>query len=105
MRGYSKLVAQCTAISAVLAWVLSNGLDVMSVLFFVQTGGRFALRRYRPAEHWLIYVGLRTLATMAVTLFAIHISKKWPGAARASWGALTVCALATAAVAWWRIAT
>lgn len=103
MHDHHSRVAQWTAVSAVLAWVLANALDVLSVLFFVQTGGQFAFACYRPAEHWLIYAGLRMLGTLGVTLLAMYTGKRWPGASQASWGALSVCALATAFIAWQRI--
>jgi hypothetical protein len=102
-------VSRWTAITALLAWVLANGLDVFSVLWIVQEGGRLALARsdvvylHRPAEFFLIYAGMRFLGTLAVSLGVMSVSKRWPFLWRAAWGALTACALATAAGAWWRL--
>jgi hypothetical protein len=86
-----------------LAWALANALDVLGALVLVQTGGRMVLARHHPAESFLIYAGLRALVTLALPLAAASVSKRWPSASRAASGALTVCALATAATAWWRL--
>jgi hypothetical protein len=96
-------LAWWTAITTLLAWVLANGLDVFSVLILVQSGGRLAFARFRPAESFVIYAGLRVLGTLAVSLGVVSASRRWPSVSRAAWGALTACALATAAAAWWRL--
>jgi hypothetical protein len=91
------------SITSLLAWVLANGLDVFSVLILVQAGRRMVFARHHPAESFLVYAGLRLLGTMALPLAVAASSKRWPAASRAAWGALTACALATAAAAWWRL--
>jgi hypothetical protein len=91
------------SITAVVAWVLANGLDVLSVLYSVQLGNTFAFTRYHPAEFFLIYAGMRMLGTMAVWLLVVSASKRWPSVSRIAWSALTGCALITAIAAWWRL--
>jgi hypothetical protein len=88
---------------SLLAWVLANVLDVLSVLALVREGGRMVFARYHPAESFLLYAGLRFLGTLALPLVVLSISRRWPSASRSAWGALTACALATAAAAWWRL--
>ena len=96
-------VAWWTAFTSHVAWVLANALDVYSVLFLVQSGGRLAFAPHRPAESFLIYAGLRVLGTLAVSLGVLSVSRRWPWAARAAWGALTACAGVTAVAAWLRL--
>ena len=91
------------AATSLLAWLLANALDVFSVLVLVQAGGRMAIARHHPAESFLIYAGLRFLGTAALPLVVVSAGRRWPSVSRAAWGALTVCALATAAAAWWRL--
>jgi hypothetical protein len=88
---------------SLLAWVLANGLDVLSVLALVRAGERMILARHHPAESFLLYAGFRFLGTLALPLAVLSVSKRWPSLSRAAWGALTACALATAAAAWWRL--
>jgi hypothetical protein len=88
---------------SLLAWVLANVLDVLSVLALVRGGGRMVFARYHPAESFLLYAGLRFLGTLALPLALLSIGRRWPSTSRAAWGALTACALATAAAAWWRL--
>jgi hypothetical protein len=92
-----------TAVTSLLAWVLANGLDVLSVLVLVQNGGRAAFARHHPGESFLVYSGLRFLGTMALPLAVLSAVKRWPSASRVAWSALTLCALATAVAAWWRL--
>jgi hypothetical protein len=82
---------------------LANGLDVLSVLYVLQFGSAWSFVRYHPAESFLIYAGMRLLGTLGVLLLAIWVTKHWTSAFRTAWGALTVCALATAIAAWWRL--
>ena len=89
--------------SSLLAWAMANLLDVFSVLATVQAGGRMAWARYHPAEAFVIYGLLRLLITLAVPLGAASASRRWPWMARAIWGGVTLCALVTAAAAWWRL--
>ena len=91
------------SISAVAAWVLANGLDVLSVLFSVRFGNTVALARRHPAEAFLIYAGMRMLGTMAVWLLVVSVSRRWPSLSRIVWSALTAWALVTAIAAWWRL--
>ena len=91
------------SMTSLLAWVLANVLDVFSVLVLVQAGGRMVFARHHPAESFLIYAGLRFLSAAALPLAVVSAGRRWPLMSRAAWGALTVCALATAAAAWWRL--
>ena len=91
------------SITAVAAWVLANGLDVLSALYSVRFGSTFALARYHPAEAFLIYAGMRLLGTMAVWLLVASVSRRWSSVSRIVWSALTACALVTAIAAWWRL--
>jgi hypothetical protein len=88
---------------SVLAWTLANLLDVFSVLAMVQVGGRIAWARGHPAEGFLIYGLLRLLITLAVPLGTVSAGRRWPWTERASWSALTLFSVATAAAAWWRL--
>jgi len=98
-------VPRLLAATAVLTWVLANGMDVLSMLFAVQLGGGFAFAtaRLRPAEFFLIYAGFRLLGTIAVALFVLFVLKYWPAVRSAAWSALTAFALVTALAAWWRL--
>lgn len=89
--------------SSLLAWTMANLLDVCSVLVMVQAGSRMAWARHHPAEAFLIYGLLRLLITLAVPLGFASVGRRWPQMTRAIWGALTLCALGTAAAAWWRL--
>ena len=89
--------------SSLLAWAMANLLDVFSVLVRVQAGGRMIWARQHPAEGFVIYGLLRLLVVLAIPLGVASASQRWPRAARIAWGALTLCALVTAATAWWRL--
>ena len=89
--------------SSLVAWTMANLLDVFSVVVLVQAGGRMAWARHHPGEAVVIYGLLRTLITLAVPLGFAAAGRRWPRMARAVWGALTFCALVTAAAAWWRL--
>jgi len=109
-RGYGRSAADPWALasgwavgSSLLAWAMANLLDAFSVLAMVQAGGRMVWARNHPAEAVVIYALLRLLITLAVPLGFVSAGRRWPQLARAIWGALTVCALATAAAAWWRL--
>lgn len=97
------LFAHLLSVTAAGAWVLANGLDMLSVLLALQLGGTLTFARYNPAAAFLIYAGMRTLLTLAVYLAAALVGKRWPMAANAAWSGLTACALAAALVAWWRL--
>jgi len=96
-------ISQWTTVTAVVAWVLANGLDVFSMFLTLQFGGQLAFARHHPAEHFVIYVGMRMLGTLAFYLSIVFVSKRWPSASGTVWGALTACALVTVAFAWWRL--
>ena len=102
-RGQWLLTAAWTVASSLLAWTMANLLDVFSVLAMVQDGGRMVWARHHPAESIVIYGLLRLLLTLAVSLGVASAARRWPKMARAIWGALTLCALVTAAAAWWRL--
>lgn len=102
-RGQWFLSSGWTVGSSLAAWTMANVLDVLSALAMVQTGGRMAWARHHPAESLIIYGLFRLLITLAVPLGTASASRRWPGMARAIWGALTLCALVTAAAAWWRL--
>ena len=89
--------------SSLLAWAMANLLDVFSVLALVQDGGRMIWARQRPAEAFVIYGLLRLLLTLAVSLAVASAARRWPRVARSFWGVLTLCAMVTAAAAWWRL--
>lgn len=89
--------------SSLLAWAMANLLDVFSVLAKVQAGGQVAWARHHPAEAFVIYVLLRLLVALVVPLGFVSAGRCWPRVARNTWGALTLCALVTAAAAWWRL--
>ena len=97
------LVSSAIAGSAAVAWVLANGLDVLSVLYVLQFGSAWSFVRYHPAESFLIYAGMRLLGTLGVILLVVWVTKRWRSVFRTAWGALTVCALVTAIAAWWRL--
>jgi hypothetical protein len=89
--------------SSLVAWGLANLFDVFSVLAMVQAGGRMIWTRYHPAEVFVIYGLLRLLFTLLVPLGAASASRRWSWMGASPWGALSLCALATAATAWWRL--
>ena len=97
------LTTAWTVGSSLLAWTMANLLDVLSVLAMVQDGGRMGWIRHRPAEAFVIYGLLRLLLTLAVSLGVASAARRWSKVARSIWGALTLCALVTAAAAWWRL--
>ena len=97
------LTLNWTVFSSLLAWTMANLLDVFSVWAVVHTGGRLVWARQHPAEGFVIYGLLRLLVALAIPLGVASASRRWPGNARAVWGALTLCALVTAATAWWRL--
>ena len=103
IRRERKWVSVGASLASLLAWILANALDVFAVLALVQAGGRLAFARNHPAEWFLIYAGLRFLGTAALPLAVVSASRHWPLSSRAAWGALTACALVTAAAAWWRL--
>jgi hypothetical protein len=96
-------ISRWVSATAVVAWVLANGLDVVSMLFAVQFGGLLTFSRYHPAESFLIYAGMRLLGTLAVLLVVIWVSRRWSSMSSTVWSALTAGALVTALVAWWRL--
>ena len=100
-------IPKLTVITAGVAWALANGLDMLSMLLFVQTGGQLALARQimrcHPAEFIVLYAGMRLLGTLAVYLLVMFAEKHWPFTSQALWNALTACSLVTAVAAWWRI--
>jgi hypothetical protein len=51
----------------------------------------------------VIYGLLRLLIALAVPLGFASAARRWPRTTLAVWGALTLCALATAAAAWFRL--
>ncbi|MBL7200323.1 MAG: hypothetical protein ISS56_09255 [Anaerolineae bacterium] len=95
--------ARWMAITAVIVWVLANGVDVLSALLAVQAGGRLAFAQDHLAEYVIIYTGLRLLGTLALVLLAAFMSRYWPDASGAAWGAMTACAFVTTVLAWWRL--
>lgn len=103
MHQHTDWVSWWTAVTSHVAWILANALDVYSVLLIVQSGVRLAFAPHHPAESFLIYAGLRVLGTAAVSLGVLSVSRHWPWADRAAWGALTACAGVTAVAAWWRL--
>ncbi len=96
-------VSSAIAGSAATAWILANGLDVLSVLYVLQFGSTWSFVRYHPAESFLVYAGMRLLGTLGVLLLTIWVIKRWTSVFRTAWGALTVWALVTAIAAWWRL--
>jgi hypothetical protein len=102
-RRRERVMLWTSRLASLVAWTLANGLDVLSVLVVVRAGGRMAWVRYHPAEWFLVYAGLRFLGTLALALVVLSVSRRWPSASRPMWWALTVCALATVAAAWWRL--
>ena len=107
IRREKKWIYRLTKMTAVLAWVLANGLDILSTFLFLQLGGQLAFAemtaRHHPIEFTLIYAGMRTLGTLAVCLVVILVEKYWPPKAQLFWSALTAGALITAIAAWIRI--
>lgn len=103
MRSKGDWVSRWTPVVAVVAWLLANALDVFSVFLLLQMGGRLPFVRYHAAEHFLIYVGMRMLGTMAFCLLVFFAIKHWASVSRIAWGTLTACSLATAILAWLRL--
>ena len=99
----SGLLPRLVAITGSTAWVLANGLDVVSMLIAIQTGSRLPTMPFHPAESFLIYAGLRLLAAIAAWLAVLAIGRRWPALRASSWSGLTAFALVTAIGAWWRI--
>ena len=99
-----RLLIWGVAVTGVVAWVLANGLDVISALLMVRLGGAFAFSRYHRAEFFMIDAGMRLLGTLAVWLLVALVNKHWPSVSRIAWSTLTACALVTATAAWWRLA-
>jgi hypothetical protein len=89
--------------SAVFAWAMANVLDVVSVWTTVRAGQRVAWAPRHPGEGLLIYGLFRLLLTLAIPLGVASASRRWSWMAQPIWGILPVCALATAAAAWWRL--
>lgn len=97
-------VPRLVAATAVLTWVLANGMDLLSMLFIVQLGEvAFAGARLHPGEFLLIYTGFRLLGAIAVGLMIAFVSKHWPAVRAAAWSALTAFSLVTALTAWLRL--
>ena len=100
-------IKKLTAITAITAWILANGLDMLSVLLFLQLGRQLAfagsMAKYHPTEFVLIYAGMRTLGTLAMWLIVAFVEKHWASISHIFWNALTACALVTAVAAWLRI--
>jgi hypothetical protein len=91
-------------VSAVVTWVLANGVDLLSMLYAVQMGEvTFRNARLGSAEFYLVYAGFRLLGTMAVGLAIGFVSKHWPTVRSTAWSALTAFSLVTAFTAWWRL--
>jgi hypothetical protein len=91
------------AITAVIVWVLANGVDVLSALLTVQAGGGLPFAQGHLAEYAIIYTGLRLLGTLALVLLAVFVSRHWPDVSGATWAAMTACAFVTTVLAWWRL--
>ncbi len=102
-----KWIAKLTAATAAAAWILANGLDMLSMVLFLQMGGQLAVANLNmgrhPVEFALIYVGLRTLGTLAACLIAVLAEKHSASIAHIFWNALTAGAIVTAITAWLRI--
>jgi hypothetical protein len=100
-------IRKLTTTAAITAWILANGLDMLSMLLFLQLGGQLAFAssmvKYHPTEFTLIYAGMRTLGTLAVWLVVVLVEKHWASISHIFWNALTACALVTAVAAWLRI--
>jgi hypothetical protein len=100
-------ITKLTATTAVVAWALANGLDVVSMSLFVQAGGQLVfasqIMRQHPAEFVMLYAGMRVLGTLAVYLLVTFAQKQWPLLSQTLWSVLTACSLATAVAAWWRV--
>ena len=107
MQKERRWMSTLTIITAAIAWLLANGLDVVSMFIFVQLGGRLTLASgtmlRHPVEFVLLYAGIRLLGTLAGCLGAAFAGKHWPAAAQVFWNALTVCAMITAVIAWLRL--
>ena len=99
----SGLVPRLVAITGSAAWVLANGLDVVSMLIAIQMGSRLPTMPFHPAESFLLYAGLRLLGTIAVWLAVLAIGRRWPALRGSTWSGLTALAQVTAIGAWWRI--
>lgn len=93
-------------VTALLAWLLANGLDILTMLLMARSGLQLLLfggmMLHRPAEFFLLYAGMRLLLTLAVGLLALWADKHWPVAAVVLWNVLTFCSLVTAVLAWLR---
>jgi hypothetical protein len=103
MKEGSKLIPRLVAVSGFTAWVVANGLDVLSMFSAIRTGARFALMPYHPAESFLLYAGFRLLGTIGVWLAIVVVGRRWPELRSSAWSALTAFALLTAIAAWWRV--
>lgn len=97
-------LAGWAAVAAVVAWMLANALDVLSMLLYLQMGGTWPpVARRHPAAFLVIYATMRVLLAIAAWLGTLLASRLYPLATRAAWGTLTVCSLATVVAAWWRL--
>lgn len=104
MNNRATWVPRLVAATAVVTWVLANGVDVLSMLFVVQLGGVvFPVARLHPAEFVLLYAGFRALGAIAVALAIALVAKHWSALRSAAWSALTAFSLVTALVAWLRL--
>ncbi len=108
MRTPKPWIFTLTVITALVAWTLANGLDIVSMFLFIQLGYRpliaGSVLSQRPIEFVLLYAGLRGLGTLAGCLAALFAEKRWPSGSQIFWNALTVAALITALFAWLRLA-
>ncbi len=87
-----------------VAWLLANALDVLSVLLYLRMGGVWPpVARRQPAAFLVIYATMRVLLTVAALLGAVSASRNRPSVAQVAWGVLTVCSLATVFMSWWRL--
>jgi hypothetical protein len=103
MHKHRDWISRWIAITAVIAWILANGLDVFSVWLMLQFGGPLTFARHHPAEYLIIYANMRMLGTLALCLLSVLVNNRWPSVSGTVWSALTACALVTAAFAWWRL--
>ena len=97
------LIPCLVALTGSAAWILANGLDVLSMLIAIQMGARLPTMPLHPAESFLIYAGFRLLGTIAVWLVVLAVGRRWPALRGSGWSGLTAFALVTAIGAWWRI--
>ena len=96
--------SRLVAVAAVVTWVLANGVDVISMLFLVQSGGvALSSARLYPGEFFVVYTGFRLLGAIAIALTIAFVGKHWPAMRSAAWSALTAFSLVTVVTAWLRL--